>query len=175
MTAHLLTVGHGTATEEELTRLLGDAGARRLVDVRRYPGSRVHPYTRREALERSMPAAGVAYRWDERLGGRRRGSAEPLDCWWRVPAFRAYAEHMRSDEFVAGIDDLVADIQTAPTVIMCSESLWWRCHRRLIADYLVLVRAIAVCHLDHRGILTDHRVAAGARVSSSNVLVYDLP
>jgi uncharacterized protein (DUF488 family) len=174
MTARLLTVGHGTATEGELTRLLVDAGVRQLVDVRRFPGSRAHPYVARAALELSMPAAGITYRWDERLGGRRRGSTEPLDHWWQVAAFRAYAEHMRSDEFVAGIDDLVADVRTTPTAIMCSESLWWRCHRRLIADHLVLVRGVAVSHLDHRGALTEHRVAAGARVSSSNLLIYDV-
>jgi uncharacterized protein (DUF488 family) len=174
MMPRLLTVGHGTATEEELTGLLVDAGVQRLVDVRRYPGSRAHPHVRREALERSMPATGVLYRWDERLGGRRRGSAEPLDLWWQVAAFRAYAEHMRGDEFLAGIDDLVVDVRTAPTVIMCSESVWWRCHRRLISDHLVLIRGIAVCHLDHRGRLAKHRVAAGVRVSSSKELVYDV-
>jgi len=174
LTEQLFTVGHGTATEEELTRLLKDAGVHHLVDVRRFPGSRTHPHVRREALQQSMPVAGVSYRWDERLGGRRRASAEPVDLWWQVAAFRGYAEHMRSSEFGAGIDDLVADVRTTPTVIMCSESLWWRCHRRLIADYVVLVHGIAVHHLDHRGKLHEHRVAAGARKSSPHLLIYDV-
>jgi uncharacterized protein (DUF488 family) len=91
-----------------------------------------------------------------------------------VAAFRAYAEHMRGTEFLAAIDDLIDDVGAAPTAVMCSESLWWRCHRRLIADFLVLGRGLSVCHLDHRGGLTEHSVAAGARLSSSNLLVYDV-
>lgn len=169
----VLTVGHGTASRESLASLLHDAGVRRLVDVRRYPGSRAHPHVRREALAEWLPEEGIAYRQDERLGGRRRSPAESPDGWWQVAAFRAYAAHTRTDEFRDGIADLLADAAEAPgVVIMCSESLWWRCHRRLIADYLVLVAGVPVRHLDHRGGLTDHRPAAGAR-RDGPVLVYD--
>jgi uncharacterized protein (DUF488 family) len=171
--APLLTVGHGTASQDELTALLRDAGLQRLVDVRRFPGSRAHPHVGRDALARWLPAAGIVYRWDERLGGRRRVPAESPDVWWQVAAFRAYADHMRSREFQDAIDDLIADVQHAPTAVMCSETLWWRCHRRLIADYTVQVRGVAVCHLGHRGDTPEHRVAAGARVSPGGVLVYD--
>ena len=170
----LITVGHGTATQAEFTRLLHDAGVTRLVDVRRYPGSRAHPHVSREALARWLPAAGVNYRWEERLGGRRRLPAESPDRWWRVEAFRAYAHHMRSAEFLDAISGLLADLATARTAVMCSESLWWRCHRRLIADFATLARGTAVWHLNHEGRLTEHPVAAGARLSGDGVLVYDL-
>ena len=175
MTPHLITVGHGTATQDELTVLLRDAGLQRLVDVRRFPGSRAHPHVGRAALERWVPGAGIAYRWDERLGGRRRVPAQSPDTWWQVDAFRAYADHMRGPEFLDAIEELSAEVHEAPTAVMCSETLWWRCHRRLIADFAVRVRGVAVCHLDHRGHTAEHRVAEGARVSSSGLLVYDRP
>jgi len=95
MATDLITVGHGTASQAEVTRLLDSAGVTRLVDVRRYPGSRAYPHVSRDALTRSLPAAGVDYRWEERLGGRRRLPAESADKWWRVGAFRAYANHMQ--------------------------------------------------------------------------------
>ncbi|SCE67129.1 hypothetical protein GA0070607_0200 [Micromonospora coriariae] len=100
-------------------------------------------------------------------GGRRRGSAEPPDRWWQVATSRANAEHMCSREFVAWVDDLVVDGRTASTVITCSESMCWRCHRRLISDHLVLVPGIAVWHLNHHGRLAELRFAAGVRVASS--------
>ncbi|HLU56704.1 MAG TPA: DUF488 domain-containing protein [Pseudonocardia sp.] len=173
MAPPLLTVGHGTTSQAEFTELLRSAGAARVVDVRRYPGSRAHPHVNREALAKWLPAAGIDYRWDERLGGRRPLPAESPDRWWRVDAFRAYAHHMRNPEFLDAVDHLLADVATASTVVMCSESLWWRCHRRLIADFLTLARATPVRHLDHDGRTTRHPVAAGARRTPDGVLVYD--
>jgi uncharacterized protein (DUF488 family) len=173
MAAHLITVGHGTAPRDELAALLTGAGLTRLVDVRRYPGSRAHPHVGREALARWLPAAGIAYRGDERLGGRRRLPPGSPDTWWQVDAFRAYAAHMRTREFLDAVDDLLADVRAGPTAVMCSETLWWRCHRRLIADFLTVARGLRVCHLDHRGRRTEHRVAAGARLLSPDALVYD--
>ncbi len=173
MAPSLLTVGHGTATQAELTELLRAADVAELVDVRRYPGSRAHPHVRREALAEWLPEAGIGYRWEERLGGRRRLPPESPDRWWRVDAFRAYAGHMRGAEFLAAVDDLLTGAATARTVVMCSESLWWRCHRRLIADFVSLARATPVHHLNHDGRLTEHPVAAGARRAPGEVLVYD--
>jgi uncharacterized protein (DUF488 family) len=174
MAPFLLTVGHGTTNQAELTGLLHEAGVTRLVDVRRYPGSRAHPHVNREALARWLPAAGVGYRWEERLGGRRRLPAESPDRWWRVDAFRAYAHHMRSAEFLDAIAGLLTDLGSARTVAMCSETLWWRCHRRLIADFVALARATPVWHLNHDGRLAEHPAAAGARLTPDGLLVYDL-
>ncbi len=174
MAPSLLTVGHGTTTQAEFTELLLAAGVAELVDVRRYPGSRAHPHVSREALASWLPAAGIGYRWEERLGGRRRLPAESPDGWWRVDAFRAYAHHMRSAEFLDAVDGLLDAAAETRTVVMCSESVWWRCHRRLIADFVTLVRATPVHHLNHDGRLTEHPVAAGARRAAGEVLVYDL-
>ena len=82
---------------------------------------------------------------------------------------------MRSAEFPEAISSLLAELQSATTAVMCSESQWWRCHRRLIADFATLARGIAVFHLNHDGRLTEHPVAAGARLSPEGVLIYDLP
>ncbi len=170
----LLTVGHGTVGQNEFVELLAAAGVARLVDVRRYPGSRAHPHFGREALSRWLPAVGVDYRWEERLGGRRPTPQESPDVWWQVDAFRAYAAHMRTVEFAEAVTGLLAEAAAGTTAVMCSESVWWRCHRRLIADFLTLARRMDVRHLGHDGRLTDHQPAAGARLSSEGVLVYDV-
>lgn len=170
----LLTVGHGTAGREELGDLLRGAGAELVVDIRRFPGSRRDPDLAREALAEWLPATGVGYRWEPRLGGRRRlptGRSSP-DTWWRVEAFRAYAAYMRTAEFAAGLADLLAGLESARTFVMCSESLWWRCHRRLVGDEAVLLHGVAVGHLGHDGRLSPHRPAEGARVLGGQ-LVYD--
>jgi uncharacterized protein (DUF488 family) len=173
MAPPLITVGHGTTSQQELANLLTGAGLSRLIDVRRYPGSRAHPHVNSAALARWLPETGIAYRTDARLGGRRSSPQQSPDTWWQVPAFRGYAAHMRTPEFLAGVDDLLLDVHTDSTAVMCSESLWWRCHRRLIADFLTLARGLTVCHLDHRGRLTVHHAAPGARLSSPDTLIYD--
>lgn len=169
----LLTFGHGRASREDLARLLHDAGVRRVVDVRRYPGSRAHPQVNRDALAQWLPMTGIEYRWEERLGGRRRLMADSPDTWWRVPAFRAYAGYMRTPAFRDAADVLLSDLGTAVTAVMCGESVWWRCHRRLIADFVVLARGGRVNHLHHDGRLTAHVAATGARLSAEGDLVYD--
>lgn len=173
----MLTVGHGTATQQELTGLLTGAGVGLVVDVRRFPGSRRHPHMGAEQLEQWLPVAGVSYRWEPRLGGRRRVPADDqgTDPWWRVEAFRAYAAHTRTEEFRAAMTDLLGEVSARPdasTAIMCSESLWWRCHRRLVADVAVLLYRVPVLHLGHDGRRTEHVPAAGARVTPDG-LRYD--
>ncbi|WP_445259323.1 DUF488 domain-containing protein [Nocardioides aurantiacus] len=176
--ATLLTFGHGTASQDQLTQLLTAGGVRRVVDVRRFPGSRRHPHVAAEELERWLPAAGIEYAWEPRLSGRRRVSAEAdaTDSWWRVEAFRAYAAHARSAAFRDALEDVLSVVidQGPGVAIMCSESLWWRCHRRIISDVVVMLHARQVQHLGHDGRVVDHLVAAGARVSTDG-LIYDRP
>ncbi len=160
----LLTVGHGPQGRADLGGRLTTAGVEVLVDVRRFPGSRNNPDVAREALEQWLPAIGIGYRWDERLGGRRRLPAgEPVtDDWWTVAQFAAYAAHTRTPEFAAGLDAVLAEEATSTVAVMCSESVWWRCHRRLIADVAVLGRGVPVSHLMPDGRLTPHRPSEGA-------------
>jgi uncharacterized protein (DUF488 family) len=169
----LLTFGHGTATADELVALLEGAGAERLVDVRTAPGSRRHPHVRREAMAGWLGEAGVGYRWEPELGGFRRPDPGSVNTALRHPAFRGYADYMRTPPFWVALDRLLAEAAAAPTTAMCSETLWWRCHRRLLADAAVLVRGAEVLHLDHRGRLEPHRPTDGVR-RDGDLLVYDL-
>lgn len=167
----LLTFGHGTASQEEIGGLLRGAGVEALVDVRTAPGSRRNPHVSRAELARWLPSYGVAYRWDKRLGGFRRPPPDSPDVFWQQEMFRGYAAHMRTPEFAAAIDELLAFAGTQ--TVMCSESVWWRCHRRMIADFLVLARGVAVSHLMHDGRVVAHEPTLGARVREDGLLVYD--
>ncbi len=145
------------------------------MDVRRFPGSRTSPDVARDALADWLPGAGVGYRWEPRLGGRRHvpaGTPEP-DTWWTVAAFRAYAAHTRTPEFTGALDELLTDAAATRTAVMCSEGVWWRCHRRLIADVAVLGRGVAVEHVMPDGRTAPHPVAAGARRQPDGLLVWD--
>jgi uncharacterized protein (DUF488 family) len=153
--------------------LLGGAGVERLVDVRTAPGSRRHPQFRRQAMEGWLAGAGVAYRWEPELGGFRKPGPGSVNHALRHPAFRGYADHMRTSRFWTALDRLLAEAAAVPTAAMCSESLWWRCHRRLLADAAVLVRGAEVLHLDHRGRLEPHRPTEGVR-RDGDLLAYDL-
>ena len=160
----LLTVGHGPDDRERLAARLTGAAVDVVVDVRRFPGSRSNPDVRREALQTWLPAAAIGYRWEERLGGRRRLPAgEPVeDGWWTVAQFAAYAAHTRTPEFTAALDEVLAEAARSTVAVMCSESVWWRCHRRLVADVAVLGHGVAVSHLMPDGRLTAHRPSSGA-------------
>ena len=160
----LLTVGHGAQDREALGALLTGAGVTAVVDVRRFPGSRNNPDVASDALAGWLPALGVGYRWDERLGGRRRldPSLPVEDGWWTVAQFAAYAAHTRTPEFTAALDEVLAEAAGATVAVMCSETVWWRCHRRLIADVAVLGRGVPVQHLMPGGRLAPHRPSEGA-------------
>ncbi|MFC4055063.1 DUF488 family protein [Actinomadura syzygii] len=169
----LVTFGHGVAGREEIVRLLDGAGVRDVVDVRTAPGSRRNPDVMRDALEEWLPAAGIGYRWDKRLGGFRKPAPDAPDTFWRNDAFRGYAGHMRTPEFLAAMDELLSVAGRTRTAVMCSESVWWRCHRRLIADFAVLARGRDVLHLAHDGRLAEHPPTPGARLRDDGLLVYD--
>ncbi len=168
----LLTVGHGPEDRTRLGARLTGAGVGLVVDVRRFPGSRSNPDVRREALAEWLPAAGVGYRWDARLGGRRRlPPDEPVeDDWWTVAQFAAYAAHTRTPEFAVALDEVLGESAGATVAVMCSESVWWRCHRRLIADVAVLARGAAVDHLMPDGRLRPHVPSAGAVLGTDGQL-----
>lgn len=132
------TIGHSTRSAPELAECLEAYGIELLVDVRRFPGSRRLPQFESTALELHLRERGIDYRWLAALGGRRR-AASPDDgaSAWRHPAFRAYAEYLATEEFAEGLFELTMLAGGLRTAIMCAEVLWWRCHRRLIADVLV--------------------------------------
>lgn len=160
----LWTVGHGTRTTDDLADLLRSAGITTLIDVRRYPEGRRQPHLARERLAADMARLGIAYEWwGETLGGRRGGSAPArASSPWRSPGFAAYAAYMVTDAFRTGLAALEARVKTGEALaIMCAETLWWRCHRRLIADALTL-DGFEVRHLLDKPPGTPHLVSAAA-------------
>jgi uncharacterized protein (DUF488 family) len=169
----LRTVGHGTLAADAFATLLESAGVTRLVDIRSYPGSRHNPQFRREEMERWLPTRGLDYDWLRALGGRRRPVPASKHQALRNDAFRGYADYMETEAFRGGVEQLVDQTELDATTVMCSESLWWRCHRRLLADHLVLVRGLEVVHLLHDGHLTPHVPTDGARRDGDR-LVYDV-
>lgn len=167
MSAPLLTIGHGTSDRAELAQRLRDAGIQTLVDVRRFPGSRRNPEVARDAMREWVPDEGIGYVWEERLGGRRRvpKDAPDVDAWWRVEAFRAYAAYTREPEFRAAMAELVERVQHETIAVMCSEFVWWRCHRRLISDVATLVHDLPVEHVMPDGRRSLHEPSEGARLA----------
>jgi uncharacterized protein (DUF488 family) len=169
----LLTYGHGTETAERTAALLAGAGVESLVDIRTVPGSRRHPQFARDALAEWLPAAGTGYRWEKRLGGFRKPGPGNPDTAWREDMFRGYAEHMRSADFRSAMDAVLAESKSRLVAVMCSESLWWRCHRRLLADFAAVARGTEVRHLMHDSRTEPHRPSAGIRLRGDGLLVYD--
>lgn len=170
----LFTVGHGTLESDQLTALVIGAGIAGIVDVRAFPGSRRFPHFAREAMGQSVPAAGLGYEWRPALGGWRKPQPGSPNVALRNPSFQGYADYMASAPFRDALDHLVADAGERDLAVMCSESVWWRCHRRLIADAAVLLSGVEVLHLLHDGRLQTHLPTPEARVEGSGVLVYDL-
>lgn len=172
MTLH--TVGHGTRSVDELVEVVTSAPVVRIVDVRRFPGSRRNPHLGRDNLSRALPAFGVDYEWwGEALGGRRSGTPDSRHPAWRNPAFQGYADHMDGPQFRTAVERLLAQVAAGiATAVMCSETVWWRCHRRLIADAAVL-RGTPVVHLLSASSHAGHPLHPDVRVGDDGWPVYD--
>jgi uncharacterized protein (DUF488 family) len=165
----VFTVGHSVLALDEFIAALGGQRIRALADVRRFPGSRRHPQFGAKALERSLARHGIAYAWFEDLGGRRDTKQLSADnAAWRVDAFHAYADWMRSTEFQAALARLGELARAQLTAVMCAEALWTRCHRRLIADAL-LARGWEVVHLLPPSRLESHHLPDFAQVTPEGV------
>jgi uncharacterized protein (DUF488 family) len=140
------TIGHSTRPIEEFLELLATYRVETIADVRRFPGSRKHPQYGQQALAATLAAHGVAYEWLEALGGRRPAAPDSPNTAWRNAAFRGYADYMAGAQFAHGLAQLLECASRSRTALMCSEAVWWRCHRSLIADELS-VRGIEVVHI----------------------------
>ncbi len=166
------TIGHGNRSIEEFLGLLVEAKISYLVDVRAFPGSRRHPHFGREPLKVSLAKKEIGYLWEGKaLGGRRRASADSHHSALRNDSFRAYADHMESEEFAQGIGLLIARSQNQNVSVMCAERLPWQCHRYLISDYLV-ASGHRVVHIVNTGRMQEHTLNSIARVREEK-LVYD--
>jgi uncharacterized protein (DUF488 family) len=158
------TIGHSTRAIDVFISLLGEHGIRLLVDVRSLPGSKRYPQFNKEALANSLGKSGINYEHFPELGGRRKAQPGSKNIAWRNASFRGYADYMETDEFNKGVNrllDLAAD--AGPTVIMCAEAVWWRCHRSLISDYLK-ARGIEVIHILDANKTQPHPYTPAARI-----------
>ncbi len=169
----LLTVGHGAASAGELSAILESAGVTTIVDVRSAPGSRRHPQFARRELEVWLPASGIRYRWEPDLGGFRRPILGSRNVGLRHPSFQGYADYMATEAFEQALTRVLLEASSQVTAVMCAETLWWRCHRRLIADAAVLLHGAQVWHLDHRGHLSRHQLTEGIRLDSGSLVYLD--
>jgi uncharacterized protein (DUF488 family) len=158
---------------EEFADLLTQAGVELVVDVRTAPGSRRYPHFGRVELEAWLPPVGFGYRWEQDLGGFRRSSASSPNVALRNDSFRGYADYMATDRFSEALARVLGDASHQVVTVMCAETLWWRCHRRLIADVAALLFDVEVRHLGRDGRLSAHRLTEGLRVDGRGGLVYD--
>ena len=165
---HVWTIGHSTRSIDEFLRVLAAYGIETLADVRRFPGSRRHPQFGGDALAASLRSHGIDYAWIEQLGGRRRRSDAAAPSAWRHPSFQAYADHVASEEFAAGLDELMHLAAAGRTAIMCSELLWWRCHRAIISDVL-LFSGVAVTHILSADKSSAHSYTSPARLADGEL------
>jgi uncharacterized protein (DUF488 family) len=163
MAERVWTIGHSTRPLEGFLELLAANGIEALADVRRYPGSRRWPHFAREPLALALEDRGLAYDWFPELGGRRTPRADSPNTAWRTPAFRGYADYMATDAFAEGLDRLVNLAAGLRTAVMCAESLWWRCHRGLIADALRWL-GFEVIHILGPGSTATHPYTAAVRM-----------
>jgi len=166
------TIGHSTRSSGELIAVLRSHGIEAVADVRRFPGSRRLPQFSEQALARELPTHEIDYRWIPALGGRRRSSLNSPNSGWRHAAFRAYADYVATEEFAEGLSELMMIAGGLRTAIMCAEILWWRCHRRIIADVLTSL-GVHVEHLRDERPGELHRLAAPARLVDG-VLTYSV-
>ena len=167
-------MGHSTHSLDGLLALLTPHRVARVVDVRRMPRSRRHPQFNLEALAAELPRRGVDYRHLPALGGRRLPRRDSPNGGWEHEAFRGYADYALTDEFAAALEELCAAARERPTAVMCAEALWWRCHRRLIADRLTALGS-TVSHIAADGGLTEHQLPPFAIVDADKSVRYPPP
>ena len=159
----LWTVGHSTRPLPDFLGLLAAYRIEAIADVRRFPGSRSQPQYGRAALEAALGSAGIEYLALPELGGRRRPAADTANTAWRHPAFRGYADHIGSEEFAEGLFQLLMAAPGLRTAVMCAEVLWWRCHRRMIADVVLSIGGRVTHILDAKS-TSAHRLTTPARL-----------
>ena len=164
----ILTIGHSTRSLDELIALLRAHGVLQLADIRTVPRSRRHPQFAIDALSATLPAAGIAYRHFASLGGLRKPRPGSTNTAWQHAGFRGYADYMGTPEFEQGLATLIHWSEAAQTAIMCAEAVWWRCHRRLVADAL-LARGIEVRHIISAAEPRPHSLTEFGRIEAGRV------
>ena len=159
----IYTIGHSTRTLEEFIELLETFSIEMLADVRSYPGSRRYPHFNKENLAKELPLKNILYIHIPALGGRRKTLPESKNTVWKNNAFRGYADYMETNEFKKGIEELENISFKYKTAFMCSEAVWWRCHRSMIADYLK-AEGWKILHIINNKNAEEHPYTAPAKI-----------
>lgn len=173
----LYTIGHSTRSLDDFITLLAGAGIELLIDIRTVPRSRSNPQFNRDTLPAALAAHGIAYGHMADLGGLRgKSKTVPPDVngYWENDSFHHYADYALSAAFRQGLSALIAQGQAQPTAMMCSESVWWRCHRRIVADHLIAL-GIPVFHIMGAGRLDPANLTPGAVIRDDGTVMYPGP
>ncbi len=157
------TIGHSTHSFEEFVEMLQSFGIEAIADVRNYPGSRRYPHFNKDQLELTLPANKIQYTHLKDLGGRRKAQPDSKNTAWRHVAFRGYADYMETSSFEHGVEQLLGIAPKYHTAYMCSEAVWWRCHRAMISDYLKL-KGWEVLHILSAKKSEEHPYTSPARI-----------
>ncbi|QDP86103.1 DUF488 domain-containing protein [Chryseobacterium sp. SNU WT5] len=165
----LYTIGHSTRTIEEFLELLKSFDIKILADIRRLPGSRKYAQFDQDALKKSLEENGIEYIYIADLGGRRPAKKDSKNTTWRNKSFQGYADYMETESFANGAAELAKYALKNPTAMMCSEAVWWRCHRSMVSDYFK-AKGWEVLHIMALGKTTEHAYTAPARVVGKQVL-----
>ncbi|HJU74739.1 MAG TPA: DUF488 domain-containing protein [Gemmatimonadaceae bacterium] len=165
----IYTIGHSTHTADAFLDLLAAHGIQQLADVRTIPASRRHPHFSKEPLRALLAEHGIMYRHFPGLGGLRKPRRDTENTGLRHEAFRGYADHMQTSEFLEAVHQLEKFATVARTTVMCAEAVWWRCHRQLLADAL-LVRGVPVWHILSRSAPKVHELSEFARADHGRVI-----
>lgn len=171
---NFLTVGHSNRSLNEFTEMLTDTGTEVVIDVRRLPGSNRHPQFNADTLSAELAERGIELRRLDGLTGRRPVSRTvpfETNAWWQNRSFHNYADHALSEEFRAALATLITWGEDARCALMCAEAVWWRCHRRIIADHL-LARELHVSHILGASHVDPAQLSEGARIDTDGTLTY---
>jgi len=162
------TIGHSTRTFEEFIEMLRSFQIEMVADIRSYPGSRKFPQFNKESLQTALPQNKIEYIHLKNLGGRRKANPDSKNTTWRHLAFRAYADYMQTNDFKEGIKKLEEIALKKRTAYMCSEAVWWRCHRSMVSDYLKTY-GWKVMHIMAVGKEQEHPFTAPARIENGEL------
>lgn len=162
------TIGHSTRSKEEFVGLLSSYDIAQLVDVRRHPSSRKFPHFKKEELALWLPEHEISYLHMENLGGRRRPAKDSINSAWRLDSFRGYADYMETESFQGAAHKLQEIAEARKTAFMCSEAVWWSCHRALISDYLK-IRNWDVMHIMSTRKVMEHPFTKPARIENGQL------
>jgi uncharacterized protein (DUF488 family) len=164
----IYTIGHSTRTFEEFVEMLKSFNINLLADIRNYPGSKRFPHFNKETLEASLKKENIAYAHFKDLGGRRKPIPDSPNSVWKVAAFRGYADYMQTENFKRAVNELEALALQMPTVYMCSEAVWWSCHRALLSDHLKST-GWKVVHIMGLNKSTEHPYTAPAKIRNGKL------